>query len=185
MAAQNRAWPGEPLPRVLCTLVRLVETNGGLRSEGIFRLSGNAAEVSRLRSQLDKGAFDVVFAGDPNTPAHLLKQWVGELPEPLVPRRVAEHVLQGVRDGLSPAQTAAAASAALPALHQAVLRELLALMRRVLQHSDENRMTTATLALVWSPNVFGRDSDGGNPLAFMQNTQLQTKWMQAMILSDF
>ena len=185
MASQARAWPQEPLPRVLGTLTALVIDNGGASSEGIFRLSGSPAEVQRLRVQLDKGAFDVVFVGDPNTPACVLKQWVGELREALVPPRCAGPLLQGVREGRPAAETVAATEALLPELNRRVLRALLQLLRQVLRQSAANRMTPASLALVWSPNVFGRGSDDGNPFAFMQNTQAQTVWLQTVLLSDF
>jgi hypothetical protein len=185
MTAQSRAWPHEPLPRVLCTLQALVLSNGGATSEGIFRLSGNAAEVTRLRTELNKGAFDVVFVGDPNTPACVLKQWVGELREPLVPPRCAAPLLQSVRDNRPAAEIVAGTEALLPEVNRRVLRALLALLRQVLREGAVNRMTPASLALVWSPNVFGRGSDDGNPFAFMQNTQTQTVWMQTLLLSEF
>ncbi len=148
-------------------------------------MSGNVAEVTRLRAQLNKGAFDVAFVGDPNTPACVLKQWVGELREPLVPPRCAAPLLQSVREGRAAAETVAATEALLPEMNRRVLRALLALLRQVLRQSAANRMTPASLALVWSPNVFGRGSDDGNPFAFVQNTQAQTVWLQTLLLSDF
>ena len=174
MASQARVAPAEPLPRIYATLVDMIVTNGGLKSEGIFRLSASMQEVARLRTTLDKGAFNVEFHGDPNTPACVLKQWIGELQEPLIPPSCAETMLENQG---SSEQIAASAEACLPAINARLLRALLQLLRKVLQFSEQNRMTVQSLATVWSPNIFGRPKTETNPFAFVQITQLQTEWV--------
>jgi hypothetical protein len=121
MASQSRVVPDEVLPKIFTTLVSMIVANKGLASEGIFRLSGSVAEVARLRATLDKGAFNVEFSGDPNTPACVLKQWIGELQEPLVPPVCAEALLANVHDA-SPEQLQAAVDARLPVINARVLK---------------------------------------------------------------
>ena len=56
-----------------------------MSKEGIFRLSGRATQVTKLREQLDQGK-KVFFSDnmDVHTVATLFKQWLRELPEPLL-----------------------------------------------------------------------------------------------------
>ena len=57
----------------------------GLKQEGVFRLSGRATQIEALRDQLDRGK-KVFFSEDMdvNSVASLFKQWLRELPEPLL-----------------------------------------------------------------------------------------------------
>ena len=57
----------------------------GLNMEGIFRLSGRATQIEKLRDQLDQGR-KVFFSGamDVHSVANLFKQWLRELPEPIL-----------------------------------------------------------------------------------------------------
>ena len=57
----------------------------GLKSEGIFRLSGRATQIEKLRDQLDQGK-KVFFSQnmDVHSVANLFKQWLREMPEPIL-----------------------------------------------------------------------------------------------------
>lgn len=68
----------------------------------------------------------------------------------------------------------------LPATNAAVLRALLDLLRNVLQHSDENRMTKSALAIVFAPGLFG-SAMGADPLAYLQNSQSEAQCVQALL----
>ena len=185
MAAQQALFPDEPLPCVFVTLRRLVVDNGGLRSEGIFRLSGNLAEVDRLKAALNKGAFDVQYRGDPNAPACALKQWIGELSPPLLDDNMANQVMAPYRaDSKVSAARLREELAVLPDVNRRLLEALLDLMRDVLSHAQDNRMTPASLSIVLSPNVFGVSrgaANAANPFAFMAETGEQSAWMQRML----
>jgi hypothetical protein len=52
--------------------------------EGIFRLSGAAAEIQELKQDFDKGNdVDLQDCNDPHVVAGLLKQFLRELPDPI------------------------------------------------------------------------------------------------------
>lgn len=177
MQKQAESFPDLPLPLVFTTLVHMIRSNDGLRSEGIFRLSGSLAEVQRLKGTLDKGAFDVQFRGDCNTPACALKQWIAELSEPLVPRAQYEAFVGPVRGG-NPA-AAVKAIDSLPEHNRRVMWALLKLLQEVLKFASENRMTATGLAIVFSPGVFG--SDMTDPMAFMVHGQVEAQCVEALI----
>ena len=72
------------IPRVLVTLSRAVEQLGGLHAEGIFRISPSQREVQQLRERFGDGDYEITTTS-PHVPAALLKFWLRDLKEPLIP----------------------------------------------------------------------------------------------------
>lgn len=87
MALQRDRFPNKQLPWIQTTLTRQVLVRGGTVTEGIFRVSADADEVSALKSCLDRFEDGAIMATsqDAHAPASLLKLWVRELYEPLIP----------------------------------------------------------------------------------------------------
>jgi len=87
MALQRDRFPLRELPWIQTTLTRQVLVRGGTLTEGIFRVSADADEVSALKSCLDRFEDGAILAAsqDAHAPASLLKLWVRELYEPLIP----------------------------------------------------------------------------------------------------
>lgn len=57
----------------------------GTKTEGIFRLSGRQTQIEKLRDQLDQGKKVFFSTGmDVHSVANLFKQWLRELPEPIL-----------------------------------------------------------------------------------------------------
>lgn len=81
-----------PVPSVVYQCIQAVE-QFGLDSEGIYRVSGNANQLQQLRAQFDNNAASVdfrvpdAFFHDVNNPANLLKMFLRELPDPLLPKQ--------------------------------------------------------------------------------------------------
>lgn len=87
MALQRDRFPSRELPWIQTTLTRQVLVRGGTLTEGIFRVSADADEVSALKACLDRFEDSAMLAAsqDAHAPASLLKLWVRELYEPLIP----------------------------------------------------------------------------------------------------
>lgn len=87
MALQRDRFPLRELPWIQTTLTHQVLVRGGTLTEGIFRVSADADEVSALKSCLDRFEDGAILAvsQDAHAPASLLKLWVRELYEPLIP----------------------------------------------------------------------------------------------------
>lgn len=87
MALQRDRFPNRELPWIQTTLTRQVLARGGILTEGIFRVSADADEVSALKACLDRFEDGTILAAsqDAHAPASLLKLWVRELYEPLIP----------------------------------------------------------------------------------------------------
>jgi hypothetical protein len=182
MRHQAAAFPAEKLPRVWTTLVRMLHQLNGLDQEGIFRMSGSSSDIDRLKETLNKGAFDAEFDGDAHVVACALKQWIAELAEPLIPRRVYEETIAAVE---VPGGDAAImpyiyqSLRDLPACNRDVLVAFVALMRDVLNRSSANRMNEANLAICFSPGIFQSLAD--DPALFVHNSQCETKWVELLL----
>ncbi|KAJ8673623.1 hypothetical protein QAD02_004885 [Eretmocerus hayati] len=77
---------GFGVPRVVCRLCSYIEANGGFREPALFRLTTGGSRVAdKLRLDFERrGNADLEGAACPAEAALLLRQWIKELPEPIV-----------------------------------------------------------------------------------------------------
>jgi hypothetical protein len=85
MKLQKDTFPDMKLPRILPFLADAVLNLQGQRSEGIFRVPGESDNITELKLRLEKGDYSLGSITDPNVPASLLKFWLRDLAEPLIP----------------------------------------------------------------------------------------------------
>lgn len=92
MRLQSRtAYADLKVPIVLPFLADGILALGGMQSEGIFRVQGDAEVMAEMKSRIDRGFYSLDGAGgggvceDPNVLAGLLKLWLRELQDPLIP----------------------------------------------------------------------------------------------------
>ncbi|KAI8061754.1 hypothetical protein BC940DRAFT_370513 [Gongronella butleri] len=81
------------IPRIVPFLAEAVLEMRGDQSEGIFRVPGDADEVTDLRVRIENGQYDTTGLTDPNVPASLLKYWLRDLSEPLIPTHLYDACL--------------------------------------------------------------------------------------------
>ncbi|XP_047660710.1 uncharacterized protein zgc:153345 isoform X2 [Tachysurus fulvidraco] len=129
-----------------------------IHTEGIFRKTGSLCRIRALRSDLEKGKRIFLPPHDallqPCDVASVLKQFLRELPEPLIAGelQVALCHAQTLETGASERATLLLTSL-LPPVHIHTLRYFCSFLRRVAQRCDENRMEVSSLALVMAPNL--------------------------------
>jgi RhoGAP domain len=86
MERQQKTMPDKETPMILNVLAEAILKLNGAKSEGIFRVPGDAEAVGNLRCQLDKNEFTLnEDIKDPNIPGSLLKLWLRELADPVIP----------------------------------------------------------------------------------------------------
>ena len=73
------------IPKVLPFLSNAIVKLGGEKAEGVFRVPGDTEMVSELRLRLEKGHYSLEGITDPMVPASLLKLWLRELVDPIIP----------------------------------------------------------------------------------------------------
>lgn len=96
---------------------------------------------------------------DPHSVAALLKLFIRELPEPLIPCNMYEAFLEIPSQTDVPSRVALLRrlTSQLPWEHRALLQRLLSLLVRVNDHSAENSMGVQNICICWAPNVLRAD----------------------------
>ncbi|KAI0007397.1 RhoGAP-domain-containing protein [Xylariaceae sp. FL0662B] len=153
-----------PVPMVVYQCIQAVDLYG-LAVEGIYRLSGSTAHVNKLKNLFDTNEEAACldfrnpenFFHDVNSVAGLLKQFLRDLPDPLL---TSEHYAAFVEaakhdDDIVRRDSVHAIINALPDPNYATLRALTLHLHRVIEHSAVNRMNSPNLAIVFGPTLMG------------------------------
>jgi len=143
------------VPKLVVSACKYIEEN--IQTEGIYRMSGSAARQKAMRKEID--IHDTDFREMNPSPsvldvASLLKQFLRELPLPIVPR-IFHSILAS---SLSSPPTAMMENIMmclllLPSEHQACLSFLIHHLGSVAHNSRFNKMTATNLAIVLTPNL--------------------------------
>ena len=152
------------VPLIVPYLILLLIHHDGLDAEGIFRLSASADEVANVRHRLDNHDYHALESIDsPHTAAALLKSFLRDLADPLVPASLYDRCIElGRSHMLNDRPLAVRRSeltdlmAAVPTLNRRVLFHLLALLGVIghtAVHSERSRMTPQNLSIVFAPSV--------------------------------
>ena len=151
----------------------------GLAVEGIFRLSGAKGEVDALRQAYDHDLeHDINSVRDPNVVASLLKLYLRELSQPLLPYKDYDLYMAAVQLH-SDEETVKALHALLKSgvsgASLAVLSEFVRLLHCVAKNSKFNKMVVSNCSIVLGPNILRREdvdmSDVRQSAALAMDTQ--------------
>ncbi|XP_045140052.1 protein FAM13A isoform X4 [Echinops telfairi] len=144
------------IPAIVRNIVEYL-TQHGLTQEGLFRVNGNVKVVGQLRLKFERGLHvDLGEDGDVYSAASLLKLFLRELPERVIPAAFRPRLLQLFRDGRTDDQETSlrALLKELPDTHYCLLKYLCQFLTKVAQHHVYNRMDVHNLATVFGPNCF-------------------------------
>ncbi|XP_055281243.1 rho GTPase-activating protein 22 isoform X2 [Moschus berezovskii] len=156
----------------------------GLTEEGLFRMPGQATLVRDLQDSFDCGEkplFDSTT--DVHTVASLLKLYLRELPEPVVPFARYEDFLNCAQlltkdEGEGTLELAKQVSS-LPLVNYNLLRYICKFLDEVQSHSDVNKMSVQNLATVFGPNILRPQIE--DPVTIMEGTSLVQHLMTILI----
>ncbi|KAI8576651.1 hypothetical protein K450DRAFT_256056 [Umbelopsis ramanniana AG] len=143
----------------------------GIDEVGIYRISGGTTTVNKLRAVFDS-ASDIDFRGtqeDPHAVSALLKTYLRQLPEPIIPvwlNREFNQVIsqatqedaqntQGELPVVSPSciKAIATTSQKLPPANFSVLKTLCWHLNRIASNDQVNKMNTSNLGLIFIPTL--------------------------------
>merc|ERR1712137_744752 len=129
----------------------------GVDAEGIFRHSGRATQIEKLRDQLDQGKKVFFSPGmDVHSVANLFKQWLRELPEPLLTWKlydefIAAYSLTNKNEKLKVLNSLL--NEKLPQTNRYCFHHMLKLLREVIHNEAKTKLNASSLSVVFAPNV--------------------------------
>ncbi|KAF9323135.1 hypothetical protein BG006_001736, partial [Podila minutissima] len=148
--------PGTPLvPAVLHRCAEFLEAKG-VQEVGLYRVPGSHASVQRLKRMFDTGQdYDLLAMDDidPNDIATLLKLYLRELPNPLLPPTLLEQFQSLLSTDRHICHTLRGILIRLPRPNYVILSYLCHHLSKIAAHSDTTRMTVSNLGVVFSPTL--------------------------------
>lgn len=154
---QERNYPHQKVPIILPFLANGILALGGRKAEGIFRVPGDSDSVSELKLRIDRGYYTLESVDDPQVLASLLKLWLRELCDPLIPSEMYNECIMSAQDPDVCVQIVYR----LPTINRRVVLFVISFLQLFLDEKTQalTKMTPANLALVMAPNLLRCASD--------------------------
>uniref|UniRef100_A0A671Q1Y7 Unconventional myosin-IXb-like n=1 Tax=Sinocyclocheilus anshuiensis TaxID=1608454 RepID=A0A671Q1Y7_9TELE len=171
-----------PVPIVLEIMLEHVEMNG-LYTEGIYRKSGSANRMKELHQLLEAGPENVCLEDYPiHAVTGLVKQWLRELPEPLMTFTHYNDFLRAIElpEKQEQLQAIYKVLEQLPTANFNTLERLIFHLVRVAKEEKSNRMTPNSLAIVFAPCIL-RCPDSADPLMSMKDVAKTTTCVEMLL----
>ncbi|XP_029465488.1 rho GTPase-activating protein 22 isoform X2 [Rhinatrema bivittatum] len=158
----------------------------GLDEEGLFRMPGQANLVKELQDAFDCGEKPLFDSStDVHTVASLLKLYLRELPEPVVPFAKYEEFLSCAqllsKDEDEGKKELAKQVKSLPQANYNLLKYICKFLDEVQSYSSINKMSVQNLATVFGPNILRPKIE--DPVTIMEGTSL-VQHLMAVLISE-
>ncbi|KAK3098771.1 hypothetical protein FSP39_022963 [Pinctada imbricata] len=143
------------IPPVVEQTVDYIRKNA-LEVEGIFRRSANASILKKVKEKFNKGEkVDFSVEGDVHIAAVALKTFLRDLQEPLLTYEVYQPVvrLHNLEEDRRLLEVHRILTEELPEDNYAILKYIIQLLTEVVDNSEQNKMTSTNLAIVFGPNL--------------------------------
>ncbi|KAM9364696.1 rho GTPase-activating protein 22 isoform 2-T2 [Pholidichthys leucotaenia] len=158
----------------------------GLKEEGLFRAPGQTNHVRELQDAFDRGEKPVFDSStDVHTVASLLKLYIRELPEPIIPfskytqfLSCAQILTKDKEMGISELGKQVKS---LPQVNYNILKYICKFLDEVQSHSNENKMSVQNLATVFGPNILRPRVE--DPVAMMEGSS-QVQHLMTVLISE-
>lgn len=154
---QQGGHPDNEVPFIVRHVVDYIEEHGGLEQQGLFQVNGNAETVEWLRQRYDSGEeVDLVKEADVPSAISLLRFFLQELPEPVIPGSLHIHLLQLSQDYNNEDEFGRKLRfllQQLPPVNYSLLKFLCRFLANVASHHEEI-WSANSLAAVFGPDVF-------------------------------
>lgn len=151
---RNRSHDGIQLPALFRECIDYIEEHG-LHCEGIYRISGVKSKVQHLKDMYNRGQEVYLQEHEPNIVAGVLKQFLRELPEPvltngLIPKFEEASTIRNERRRIESFQKLINE---LPVPNKLLLSWMIVHMTHVIERQKENKMTLQNVSIVLSPTM--------------------------------
>lgn len=158
----------------------------GLQEEGLFRAPGQTNHVRELQDAFDRGEKPVFDSTtDVHTVASLLKLYIRELPEPIIPFSKYTQFLSCAplltRDKAMGIVELGKQVKSLPQVNYNLLTYICKFLDEVQSHSNENKMSVQNLATVFGPNILRPRVE--DPVTMMEGSS-QVQHLMTVLISE-
>ncbi|XP_006819678.1 ralA-binding protein 1-like [Saccoglossus kowalevskii] len=149
---RSKLYDGVELPAVVRDCVDFVENNA-LTTEGIYRLSGVKSQIAQLRQCYDKGQSVNLEDYDPHVVAGLLKQYLREIPEPVLtlPLMPKFDEVAALQDEALKLEGFKQLLGQLPVYNRTLLSWIIVHMTHIIE--EDNKMSLQNVSIVISPTM--------------------------------
>ncbi|XP_017760398.1 PREDICTED: uncharacterized protein LOC108550950 isoform X3 [Eufriesea mexicana] len=173
-----------PLIVEMCT--NIVEARG-LEVVGIYRVPGNTAAISHLTDSVNKG-FENINLQDPrwsdvNVISSLLKSFFRQLPDSLLTAELYPMFIDAdkVEDPQRRMTTIRKLLRDLPEHHFETLKYLMFHLKRIVEHSEVNKMEAKNLAIVFGPTLVRASGSRDNMVTMVTDMSHQCRIVESLL----
>ncbi|KAI9013423.1 hypothetical protein CLU79DRAFT_769290 [Phycomyces nitens] len=165
------------LPQIVPFLAEAVREMNGQKSEGIFRVSGDADAVTDLRIRIENGNYDTSSITDPNVPASLIKLWLRELSSPLILPEFYDGCIRCAED---PAKALAIINA-LPNVNRRIVLYMISFLQEFTDPAitEHTLMNISNLAMVFAPNFLRCPSESLTTV--FENSKYEQSFLKTLL----
>ncbi|XP_041853262.1 unconventional myosin-IXAa-like isoform X2 [Melanotaenia boesemani] len=170
------------VPQLVEKLINYIEMHG-LYTEGIYRKPGSNNKIKELRQGLDTDVNSVILDDyNIHVIASMLKQWLRDLPSPLMTFELYEEFLRamGQPDKREVIRGVYSVIDQLSRTHLNTLERLIFHLVRIALQEETNRMSANALAIVFAPCIL-RCPDTIDPLQSVQDISKTTACVELII----
>lgn len=147
------------VPNFLKRCVEEIEIKG-LDADGLYRMSGNLAQIQKVRTQADQSLSKVQWhKEDVHVLSGALKLFFRELKEPLIPFNMYDEFMFSIKLSVRLTRITKFREhvSKMPRPHRDTLKFFFTHLQRVIQQSDVNRMHAHNLAIVFGPTLLRQE----------------------------
>jgi len=179
MEIQKEFAPEEEMPLVLTRLCKKVLELNGHKTEGIFRVPGDTEQVAALRIRIENGQYDWDDIIDPHVPASLLKFWMRELEEPIIPGNLYDEAIDSARNDEE--EKSRDLIKQLPDINKTVVEYVIQYLKAMADPDfvPITKMSVTNLSMVFAPNFLRCPS--ADPSVILDTQKYQQNFVKHLI----
>ncbi|XP_032674198.1 uncharacterized protein LOC116845542 isoform X4 [Odontomachus brunneus] len=178
--------PDSDVPMIVEICTKIVEARG-LEVVGIYRVPGNTAAISQLTDSVNSGFNNINFQdprwSDVNVISSLLKSFFRQLPDSLFTAELYPMFIDAdkIEDPQRRMTTIRKLLRDLPEHHFETLKHLMLHLKKIVEHSETNKMEAKNLAIVFGPTLVRASGSRDNMVTMVNDMSHQCKIVENLL----